>query len=165
MPNARNARAPDECRRITAYETKNVCAVAAVGGSSRSRRHSEEGRLTKDDLSEDQRAALAQSAKSALVESAATEVVSVGSALFKDGEPSDPELQRRYLLYKRLEAVLALPAGPQRLEALHKAYRELQGKLGASACSRSRQSAAAGNSAGTNCTVCPNIRYTQKALV
>src|SRR5262245_15218156 len=54
------------------------------------------------------------------MESAATEVVSVGRALFKDGEPSDPELQRRYRLYKRLEAALALPAGPQRLEALHK---------------------------------------------
>jgi hypothetical protein len=49
--------------------------------------------LTKDDLSADQRAALAQFAKSAMVESAATEVVSVGRALFKDGEPSDPELR------------------------------------------------------------------------
>ena len=38
----------------------------------------------------------------------------------------DPELQRRYRLYKRLEAALALPAGPQRLEALHKAHRELR---------------------------------------
>jgi hypothetical protein len=70
--------------------------------------------LIKDDLSADQRAALAH-AKSALVESAATEVVSIGRALFKDGEPSDPELQRRYRLYKRLEAALALPAGPQQL--------------------------------------------------
>jgi hypothetical protein len=51
-------------------------------------------------------------------------VVSIGRALFKDGEPSDPELQRRYRFYKRLEAGLALPAGPQRLEALHKVYRE-----------------------------------------
>ena len=42
------------------------------------------------------------------------------------GEPSDPELQRRYRLYKRLEAALALPAGPQRLEALYKAYRDLR---------------------------------------
>ena len=62
----------------------------------------------------------------ALIESAATEVVSIVRALFKDGEPSDPDLQRRYRLYKRLEAALALPAGPQRLEALHKAYRELR---------------------------------------
>jgi hypothetical protein len=35
--------------------------------------------------------------------------------VFKDGEPSVPELQGRYRLYKRLEADLALPAGPQRL--------------------------------------------------
>ena len=79
--------------------------------------------MSKEDLSADQRDALAQFAKSALMESAATEVVSVGRALFTDGEPSDPELQRRYRLYKCLEAALALPAGPRRLEALHKAYR------------------------------------------
>jgi hypothetical protein len=66
--------------------------------------------LTEDDLSADQRAALAQLAKSALIEAAATEVVSIGRALFKDGEPSDPEL-----------SALALPAGLQRLEALQKA--------------------------------------------
>ena len=48
----------------------------------------EEGRLT--DLSADQRAALAQLARSAMVESAATEVVSIGRALFKHGKPSDP---------------------------------------------------------------------------
>jgi len=80
--------------------------------------------MTKDDLA-DERAALAH-AKSVLVESAATEVVSVGRMLFKDGEPKDPELQRRYLLYRRLEAALALPPGPQRLEALYKAHRELR---------------------------------------
>ena len=39
-------------------------------------------------------------------------MVSIGRALFKDGEPSDSESQRRYRLYKRLEAALALPAGP-----------------------------------------------------
>jgi len=71
--------------------------------------------VSKDDLG-DERAALAQ-AKSALVESAAMEVASLGRALFKDGEPSDPQLQRRYRLYMRLEAALTLPAGPQRLEA------------------------------------------------
>jgi hypothetical protein len=80
--------------------------------------------MTKDELA-NERAALAD-VKSALVESAATEVVSVGHVLFKDGEPSDPALQRRYRLYKRLEAALALPAGPLRLEALYKAYRELR---------------------------------------
>jgi hypothetical protein len=47
--------------------------------------------LTEDDLSTDQPAALAELAKSALIESAATEVVSIGRALFKHGEPSDPE--------------------------------------------------------------------------
>jgi len=52
--------------------------------------------------------------------------VSIGRVLFKDGEPKDPELQHQYRLYKRLEAALALPAGPQRLEALHKAYRDLR---------------------------------------
>jgi hypothetical protein len=82
--------------------------------------------LSKDDLSADQRGALAQFAKSALMESAAAEVVSVGHALFKGGEPTDPELQRRYRLYKRLEAALVLPSRPQRLAALHKAYRELR---------------------------------------
>jgi hypothetical protein len=46
-----------------------------------------------------------------MIESAATEVVSIGRALFKDSEPSDPELQRRYRLYKRLEEALALPEG------------------------------------------------------
>jgi len=82
--------------------------------------------LSEDDLSAEKRAALAQLAKAALIESAATEVVSIGRALFKHGEPSDPELQRRYRLYKALEAALALPAGPQRQEALHKAHRELR---------------------------------------
>jgi len=62
--------------------------------------------MTEDELA-DERAALAD-AKSALVESAATEVVSIGRLLFKDGEPSGPELQRRYRFYKRLEAALAL---------------------------------------------------------
>ena len=57
--------------------------------------------MTEDDLSADQRAALAQLAKAALIESAATEVVSIGRALFKDGEPSDPELQRTEWLFPR----------------------------------------------------------------
>jgi hypothetical protein len=37
--------------------------------------------MTEDDLSADQRAALAQLAKSALIESAAAEVVSIGRAV------------------------------------------------------------------------------------
>jgi uncharacterized protein (DUF1786 family) len=52
------------------------------------------------------------------MEAAAAELVDVGRALFKDGEPVDPELQRRYRLYKRVEAALALPAGPERVAAL-----------------------------------------------
>jgi hypothetical protein len=80
--------------------------------------------LTKDDLSGEQQA-LAH-AKAALVESAATELATIERAPFKEGEPSDPELQRRYRLYERLEAALALPAGSQRLEALYKVYRELR---------------------------------------
>jgi len=75
--------------------------------------------LTEDDLSADQRAALAQLAKSALIESAATEVVSIGRALFKDGEPSDPESQRRYRLYKRLEAAFALKRSRARTASYH----------------------------------------------
>jgi predicted alpha/beta hydrolase family esterase len=57
-----------------------------------------------------QRAALAafeQSAKE--LESTAAEVVHAGHALFKDGEPTDPALQRRYRLYKDVEATLAQP--------------------------------------------------------
>jgi len=47
--------------------------------------------LTNNAVAANQRAALAQFAKSALVVSAAIEVVSVGRALFKDGAPRDPE--------------------------------------------------------------------------
>jgi len=34
--------------------------------------------------------------------------------VLKDGEPADPHLQRRYRLYRRIEAPLALPAGLER---------------------------------------------------
>jgi predicted alpha/beta hydrolase family esterase len=66
-------------------------------------------------------AAFEQSAKE--LESTAAEVVHAGHALFKDGagEPTDPDLQRRYRLYKRVEAALAVPAGPKRVAALHAA--------------------------------------------
>ena len=80
--------------------------------------------MTKEDLSAE-RQALAD-AKSALVESAGMKVVGIGCVLFNDGEPSDLNLQRRYRFYKRLEEALALPVGPQRLEALYKAYRDLR---------------------------------------
>jgi len=37
-------------------------------------------------------------------------LVDAGGALFKDGEPAEPDLQRRYRLYKRAEAAFALPS-------------------------------------------------------
>ena len=42
-------------------------------------------------------------------------------------------MQCRYRLYRCLEIPLALPAGPQRFEAVDKAYRELRTNLSASA--------------------------------
>ena len=55
------------------------------------------------------------------IEAAAAEIVEVGDLLFRGGEPSDPALLRRYRLYTRVEAAVALPVGPERLAAL-KAY-------------------------------------------
>jgi hypothetical protein len=55
------------------------------------------------------------------MEATAIELGDTERALFKDGEPADPHLQRRYRLYRRVEAALALPAGPERLAALHRA--------------------------------------------
>jgi hypothetical protein len=52
------------------------------------------------------------------MEAAAAELVEVGDALFKHGEPSDPALLRRNRLNKCVKAALALPAGPERV-ALH----------------------------------------------
>jgi len=58
--------------------------VATVAGSRRTRRQPiSGGPITKDDLSGEQQA-LAH-AKAALVESAATELVTVGRTLFKEG--------------------------------------------------------------------------------
>jgi hypothetical protein len=69
-----------------------------------------------------QRAAFAAFEHSAKeLESTAAEVVHAGHALFKDGEPTDPALQRRYRLYKRVEAALAVPAGIKRVAALQSA--------------------------------------------
>ena len=62
--------------------------------------------MTEDDLSADRRAILPQLAKSALMEPAAMGVVSIGRALFKHSEPSDPELQLRYRL------LTTVPAAP-----------------------------------------------------
>jgi hypothetical protein len=41
------------------------------------------------------------------MEATAVELVDPGRALFKDGEPAEPDLQRRYRLYKRVEAASA----------------------------------------------------------
>jgi hypothetical protein len=43
---------------------------------------------------------------------AAAELVEVGDALFRRGEPADPTLLPRYRFYKRVKAALALPVGP-----------------------------------------------------
>jgi hypothetical protein len=42
------------------------------------------------------------------IEAAAAELVEVGDLLFRGGEPSDPALLRRYRLYKRVKATVAL---------------------------------------------------------
>jgi len=55
------------------------------------------------------------------VEPSASELVEVGDLLFARGEPSDPALLRRYQLYKRVKAALALPMGPERIAALQAA--------------------------------------------
>jgi hypothetical protein len=53
-----------------------------------------------------------------VVQSAA-DLVEVGDLLFRHGEPSDPALLRRYQLYTRVKAALALPPGLERVAALH----------------------------------------------
>ena len=55
------------------------------------------------------------------MEEAAAELVELGDALFRGGEPTDPALLRRYRLYRRAKAALALPMGPERVAALHAA--------------------------------------------
>jgi hypothetical protein len=52
-------------------------------------------------------------------EAAAAELVEVGDLLFRAGEPSDPALLRRYRLYHRVKAAVALP--PERVAALQAA--------------------------------------------
>ena len=81
--------------------------------------------MTEDDLSADRRAVLPQLAKSALIESAAMGVVSIGRALFKHSEPSDPELQlRTYSISVWRQPSLCQQGAA--LETLHLAYRELR---------------------------------------
>jgi hypothetical protein len=51
----------------------------------------------------------------------ATELVEVGDLLLRHGQPKDPALLRRYALYKRVKAAVALPPGPERIAALQEA--------------------------------------------
>jgi hypothetical protein len=55
------------------------------------------------------------------LEAAAAEIVEVGDLLFGHGEPRDPALLRRYRLYTRVKAAVALPSGPERVAALRAA--------------------------------------------
>ena len=52
------------------------------------------------------------------IEEAAAEIVAVGDLLFRAGKPSDPVMLRRYELYTRVKAAVALPFGPERVTAL-----------------------------------------------
>jgi hypothetical protein len=54
-------------------------------------------------------------------ETAAAELVEVGDLLFRGGEPSDSALLRRYRLYRRVKAAVALPPGLERVAALQAA--------------------------------------------
>jgi hypothetical protein len=55
------------------------------------------------------------------IEDAAAAIVEVGDLLFRGREPTDPALLRRFQLYKRVKAALALPLGPERIAALQAA--------------------------------------------
>jgi hypothetical protein len=67
------------------------------------------GKCDERSLSARQQATLAQFEQSTRhVEATAIELVQAGHALFKNGKPTDPDLQRRYHLYKRVEAALRL---------------------------------------------------------
>ena len=80
------------------------------------------GRYMNKDESEAERTAREKFERSLReIEAAAAEIVEVGDLLFRGGEPSDPALLRRYRLYRRVKAALALPVGPERLAALQAA--------------------------------------------
>jgi hypothetical protein len=55
------------------------------------------------------------------MEATAAELVEVADALFRHGEPSDPALLGWHRLYKRVQAALTAPAGPERVAALQAA--------------------------------------------
>jgi hypothetical protein len=73
--------------------------------------------MSKDESAEE-RAARARLQE---MEDAAAELVELGDLLFRRGEPCDPALMRRYELYKRVKAAVALPMGPERIAALQAA--------------------------------------------
>ena len=86
------------------------------------------GKRDDSDLSAEQQAARARFDQSARwVESTAIELVEAGRAMFKNGKPTEPDLQRRYRFYKRVEAALALPAGLKRVAALRAALTDSGG--------------------------------------
>jgi hypothetical protein len=55
------------------------------------------------------------------IEDSAAELILLGDLLFRGGEPSDSALLRRYRLYTRVKAAVALPPGPERVAALQAA--------------------------------------------
>ena len=55
------------------------------------------------------------------IEAAAAKLVEVGDMFFRGGAPTDPALMRRYQLYTRVKAAVALPPGPERIAALQAA--------------------------------------------
>jgi hypothetical protein len=62
------------------------------------------------------------------MEAGAAELAEAGDALFRNGEPADLALRRRYRVYKRLQAALALPVGSERVAALQSAQIDDDGK-------------------------------------
>jgi hypothetical protein len=77
--------------------------------------------MTEDDSAEERAAREKFARWLQEAEAAAAELVEVGDALFKHGEPSDPDLLRRYRLYTRVKAAVALPLGLERVAALQAA--------------------------------------------
>jgi hypothetical protein len=80
-----------------------------------------ESLMSKDESTDERTARQRFAAWLQEIEAAAAELVEVGDLLFRSGEPSDPALLRRYRLYKRVKAAVALPPGPERVGALQAA--------------------------------------------
>jgi hypothetical protein len=113
LDNARSSRA---FRRFERAEDEDQREVP----SSFVEAFSETSRMSKEEFPEE--LARTKFQRSLLeMEPAAAELVEAGDALFRNGEPADPALRPRYRLYKRVQAALALPAGPEREAALQAA--------------------------------------------